>query len=129
MGSMAMDACVSQYASDRCFGESDWKLLALTTIKPTSPARAIRGLFAEGFSFCANAVATIAAKQSRAASLDFMPTSERLPYIAGDASASVGARDPKVNEIPLKTAKVHTTPWTIFLYTNRYLRRSPLCGG
>src|SRR5579863_3811196 len=91
MGSMAMEACVSQYARDCCFGESVWKLLALTTMKPTSPTRAIRGLFAEGFSFCANPVAAIAAKQSRVASLNFMPTSERLPYIGADGSASVGA--------------------------------------
>src|SRR6266849_460780 len=42
IGSIAIEACVSQYASSRCFASSVLKLSALTRTKPMSPIRSTR---------------------------------------------------------------------------------------
>src|SRR4051812_39614811 len=65
IGSIAIDACVSQYASSFCLGSSALKLCALSCRKPVLPTRSTRTLLAvfaalldclgEDASFCASA--------------------------------------------------------------------------
>ena len=57
MGSMAIDACVSQYASACCRASSREKLSASNWMKPVSPTRSTSGL-------TVSAIATIASART-----------------------------------------------------------------